>query len=356
MKIMTYTAPKTLEVSTVEEPTIANDEVKVKTIYSAISHGTEMNVYRGIAPFFEMKFDPATRLLIKADKQEVWKYPISSNAPGVWYMGYASVGEVTEVGQDVENFSIGDIVFCKGPHQSILVRKATNAHLAPNLTVKLPKGLKPERAVFLTNLITAYNGIVDAHIKLGDVVVVSGLGVIGQLCAQMAKMSGASRVYGIDMFEQRRKTALENGCDGVYAPGETDIALAIRKKTNNRGADVVIESSGSVKAINEAIRIAAPETTVTAVSWYNDDLDGVNFSREYHHNRIGIKQSQSGNVAPEFRHLWDFTRRVEESLEILKKLQVDNLITHRFAYDKVAEAYDLVDRNPQDTIQTILTY
>lgn len=111
----------------------------------------------------------------------------------------------------------------------------------------LPKEIPAEKGILFTNLITAYNGIMDTHINLGDTVVVSGLGVIGQLLVQMAKMSGAFKVYGIDVLEKRRKAALENGADEVFDPTAGDVAMEIRKRTNNRGADKVIEASGKVQ-------------------------------------------------------------------------------------------------------------
>ena len=75
-------------------------------------------------------------------------------------------------------------------------------------------------------------------IKLGDVVVVSGLGLLGQLCAQMAKMSGAAKVYGIDTYAHRRKPQKKTAVTKPFDPASgKDIALEIRKRTGNRGAD-----------------------------------------------------------------------------------------------------------------------
>jgi threonine dehydrogenase-like Zn-dependent dehydrogenase len=164
--------------------------------------------------------------------------------------------------------------------------------------------------VFLTNLITAFNVILDAGIKLGDTVVISGLGVLGQLAAQMAKMSGAHKVFGIDLFEKRFEAAICNGVDKVYNPEKNkDIAYEIRKETNNKGADVVIEFSGTQKALNEAIRIAAPDTQVIAAGWYQGKCEGLDLSKEYHHNRIKISCSQTGRINPALSHTWDNQRK-----------------------------------------------
>ncbi len=350
MKIMVYNGPRQLKVENAPELQMKENEVRIQAICSGLSHGTEMNVYRGVAPFFRRKYDPDTRLFEDADNTESWQYPIKSCDPGVWYMGYASVGRVIEVGAEVKNIKVGDIVCSSAPHQSEVVK-------AENDVIALPDGIKPEYGIFLTNLITTFNGILDSHIKLGDTVVVMGLGVLGQLVAQMAKMSGAFKVYGIDMFDTRLEAALENGCDQVFNPKEcSDIAKEIRKLTNNRGADVVIEVTGNSKALNEAVRIAAPETSVIALSWYQGMIKELDLSEEFHHNRIGIKQSQTNNIDPSFRNLWDNIRRTESCLKILGNLKLDNLITHKIPYDEVATAYEIVDKNPEKAIQVLITY
>lgn len=345
---MMYEGPGCLKMIEVPSPDMGAGQIRLKSICSGVSHGTEMNVYRGLAPFFRKKQDPETRLFLKAREDESWDYPIKSCDPGVWFMGYASVGRVTETGKDVSGIKVGDIVACSAPHQEENVIDACQA-------VILPDGISPEAGILFTNLITAYNGIMDTHIHLGDVVVVSGLGVIGQLVVQMARMSGASRVYGIDVIEKRRKAALENGCDEVFHPSEKDVALEIRKRTSNRGADKVIEASGSPRALNEAIRIAAPETTVTALAWYQGGLSSVDLSEEFHHNRIGIKQSQTGTVDPSFSNLWNYPRRVEMCLEILNKLKTENLMT-TFDYEDIASAYQIIDKEPEKVIQVMITY
>lgn len=350
MKVMVYNGPRDLTVEDAPELAIRENEVRIQTICSGISHGTEMNVYRGVAPFFRRKYDSETRLFCDAEGGEIWQYPIKSCDPGVWYMGYANVGRVVEVGSAVKDLKVGDLVYSSAPHQSEVVK-------AENEVFVLPEGLKPEHAIFFTNLMTTFNGILDSRIKLGDTVVVSGMGVLGQLVAQMAKMNGAFKVYGIDMYDLRLNAALENGCDRVFNPTECmDIAKQIRKLTDNRGADVVIEVTGNPKALNEAIRIAAPETSVTVLSWYQGMIKNLDLSEEFHHNRVGIKQSQTNHVDPAFRHLWDDKRRAQACLSILQSLKLDNLITHKIPYSDISKAYEIVDNDPEQVIQVVVTY
>lgn len=350
MKIMVYEGPRKLIVAETSDNPMGRDEVRIKTLYSGISHGTEMNVYRGAAPFFRSKNDPETRLFTPASESEKWTYPIRSCDPGVWYMGYANVGEIIETGADVREIKKGNIVFSNSPHQSQAVKKETEV-------VRIPDSIDPGEGVFFTNLITTFNGILDTKIKLGDTLVVSGLGVLGQLCIQMAKMSGAFKVYGVDVLNKRLDTAMENGADGVFNPLDgKDIAKEIRRLTGNRGADAVIEVSGNQKALNEAVRIAAPDTVITALGWYQGGCGDMDLSEEFHHNRVSIKCSQMGSINSEFRHMWDFKRREKTCLELLGKLKLGNLITHRIPYDEISSAYEMIDKNPSDIIQVVLTY
>jgi len=350
MKIATYLAPKTLVIEQADDPKIESHDVKIESMISGISHGTEMNIYRGIAPFFRKKYDRTIRLFVESDKNETWNYPIRSCDPGVWFIGYSNVGKVTEVGNQVKDIKPGDIVYSHGPHQSIVVKPADEV-------VKLPDFVKPEHAIFFTNLMTAYNGILDSPIKLGDTVVVSGLGVLGQMIVQMAKMSGAFQVIGIDLFDLRLQTALANGADYVFNPAECkDIAYEIRKLTRNKGADLVIEVTGNQKALNEAIRIAAPDSTVTALGWYQGACSNLDLSEEFHHNRIKIRSSQTAGIDPAISHMWNKERKTETCLKLLSRLKLDNLLTHKIPYDNISDAYRLVDENPEKIIQVALTY
>lgn len=348
MKIMIYDAPGKLRLAEIEDFSISETQVRIRSMYSGISHGTEMTAYRGVAPFFDRVRDPETGLFLKADKSETWSFPVRSCDPGVWYMGYANVGEIIEVGAKVTNVKLGDIVFTQGPHQTQVIYEAEDV-------LKLPEGVKPEWAVVFANLITAHTGVIDADINVGDTVVVSGLGVIGQLLVQLAKMNGAFRVYGIDMFEKRRQVALENGCDAVFNPADgEDIALKIRQLTENRGPDVVFEASGNHRALNEAIRICAPNRDVVITGWHQGELKGVDLSGEFHHNKIRL--TKSSNVRVETSLMWPIERRRETCLELLRRLRIDNLLTDFVDYDDVVSAYEIVDQHPENSVQVVIRY
>ena len=351
MKIMVYDGPKRLHIEEVPDPgKLGDEEVRIRTLYSGISHGTEMAIYRGVAPFFRRVQDPVTRLFKDANSRQEWKYPIRSNDPGVWYMGYSNVGEIVETGPEVRGLKVGDIVQTSAPHQSMVVMHRAGCNL-------LPAGLKPEYGVFWTNLVTAFNGILDTRIKLGDTVVVFGLGALGQMVAQLAKMNGAMQVIGVDALASRCKIAAENGADHVFDTTKVrDVAAAVRELTGGKGPDSVIEVSGNSRALNEAVRTAAFEGDITVISWYQGEMQGLNFSEEFHHNRPRIRASHTTAIDRGISNTWDMARRAAVCRELIGRLKFSNMATDIFDYDDAAAAYRAIDEKKADMLQAILKY
>ena len=117
----------------------------------------------------------------------------------------------------------------------------------------------------------------------------------------------------------------------------------MRERTGGRGADVVIEASGAYAALQEAIRTAAPNTTVVALSWYGGTGGALALSDEFHHNRITIRSSQVGGIAPELSATHSLSRRAEQILDWFGELQLDPLLTI-VPFDDAAAAYQLIDQ------------
>lgn len=333
------TGPRQVEVLEVEVGTPGPGEVLIATLFSGISAGTEMNVYRGIAPQWDLHRDPATGLFAQAAAPD-WKYP--------FVYGYANVGRIVEVGDGVSSRKRGDLVFSYMPHQSFVL-------VAAESTVPIPPGVEPRHAVLNSNLNTALNGVLDAHPSLGDAVVVSGLGVIGLLVTQLVRRAGAGLVVGVDRLESRRALAKRLGADAVIDPGE-GVAEKVRALTQNRGADVVIEVSGAAPALNEAIRTAGFAGRVVAVSWYGGTFESLHLAGEFHHNRPRIISSQVGSIPPDLGPLWSTARRQQVVSKLLTELDLAPLFTHEFPIGRAPEAYAAVDSAAEGLVQCVLTY
>ena len=340
-KAVTFTAPYVVGFSDITDPDLKPNEVRIQTLFSGISQGTEMTVYRGSSPFFTKRYDGASRLFLAAGAPD-FKYPIS--------FGYENVGKVVEVGTQVTGLKLGDIVFTYSPHQTQVIVDEREAHL-------LPEGVAPENGVFIALLGVAYNAILDARILLGETVAIMGMGVVGQLLVQLCRMSGAAQVIGIDLLESRLAEAQRRGAHVAINPAqENDVALKVRQFTANRGADVVIECTGSPKGLNEAIRVAGFNGTVVVVSYLAGEARGLTLGDEFHHNRIRLISSQAAGVNPELHPRWNSERKLKAAIQVLPKLDVSGLITQRFPFDQAARAYQLVDGHPSETVQVVLTY
>lgn len=338
-KAAVLTGPRMVEVRDLQVSAPAAGEVQLATLFSGISAGTEMNVYRGHAPQWQLRLDPATRLFSHAESPD-WSYPLA--------YGYANVGRVVDMGDGVRSLSVGDVVFSYTPHESVVVTAADGI-------VRLPDGIDPRLGVLNANLNTALNGVLDARPALGDVVVVSGLGVIGLLVTQLVRRAGAGPVIGVDRLSSRRHLASRLGADVVIDPNE-GVAERVRALTQNRGADIVIEVSGAAPALNEAIRTVGFSGRVVAMSWYGGTFESLNLAREFHHNRPRIISSQVGSVNPDLGPLWDTARRQQLVSQLLTQLDLAPLFTHEFPISRAPEAYALVDQCPDELIQCVLTY
>ncbi len=322
----------------VEIPPPGQGEVLLRATLSAISHGTEMNVYRGRAPHWNLVQDAERRLFLHGD-EPTWTYPLA--------YGYACVGVVERVGEGVAPDLIGTRAFCYKPHQSY--------HVLPVAQLVPVGDLPEEKAIFFANATTAFNGVLDATLHYGDVVVIFGQGVIGQIVGRLCKASGCTVVV-VDRLDDRLCRSRDWGADVTLNPDTVpDVALAVRDLTENRGADTVFDVTGSPRALHEAIRTAAPDSEVVAMSWYGVPAAELVLAGEFHHNRIRVRSSQVGRINPLLVN-WSPQRRAAAVLDILQRFDLDTMIGARFAPAQAAEAYATVDRAEAPPLQVVFAY
>ncbi len=326
-----FAAPRRAELrpETVQPP--GPGEVRVRTIASAISHGTEMLVYRGEVPP-DLPLDLPTLA-------GSFGFPIK--------YGYATVGRVLDTGPDAADLAPGDPVFVHHPHQDVFAVSA-------GMPVRLPDGPDPLRCLFFANLETAVNIIHDTPLRLGESALVFGQGVVGLLVTQLLKLAGADRVLAVDPLAKRRELALAVGADDAFGPD--DLPRRVLEATAGRGADVAVEVSGSGAALQTAIDAVAVEGTVVVASWYGTKPVTLALGGHFHRGRVKLRSSQVGRTNPELAPRWDRGRRTEAVLGLLPRLCLAELITHSFPFEEAPEAYRFVDENPGDVVQAVLTH
>ena len=336
-RVATCVAPREVRVIETDISQMDATSIKIKTLYSGISTGTEMAAYRGTSPL--SRFDEDRRLFVK-DAVPL-SYPLS--------YAYESVGEVVEVGDGVGRFKVGDLVGTLWGHQDIYVIGEGDTYL-------LDRNMDPRRGVFLALGGVALNGILDGAINLGETVVIFGLGVIGQMLVQMLRMSGATTIVAVDPIGARRELARRAGADVLIDPSATkDVAAQVRETTENRGADVAFEASGASAALHEAIRTVGYDGKVVAMSFYQGESRGLFLGEEFHFNRVRVISDQGGRTSPALP-LWSIKRARETICRLLPKLDLDGMITHEFPFEKAADAYGLLDERREQALQVILKY
>src|SRR5215218_137888 len=210
------TAPRTPTLRDYDEPPLGPRQIRVRTELASPKHGTELVTYRG-DPVVMRSYDPGLGAMMPREGNVADLFPMR--------LGNMAVGTVTETGPKVARFRVGDRVF---GHFPIRETQTVDEERAD----PLPNGLTPEAALCLDPAVMALP-MRDAGVGLGDRVAVFGLGAIGLLAVQLARLAGADWVGAIDPIAHRREVALALGADVALDPaeGDGDAGLAIRRLT-----------------------------------------------------------------------------------------------------------------------------
>jgi 2-desacetyl-2-hydroxyethyl bacteriochlorophyllide A dehydrogenase len=341
--LVRFSAPNKAEIVDVDDPTAGAGEVVVETLYSGISAGTELTGYRGSNPYATRTWQPDERLFMAGQSEDF--YPKDA-----W--GYEEVGRVAAVGAGADPALVGKLVWGTWGHRSSVALPA--AHVSERI---LPADTRPVTGIFSEIGAIALNAILDADIHVGETVVVFGAGVPGQIVAQLARLNGA-RVVVVDLVASRRELAKRLGASTVLDPVADDVAACVRQLTDNRGADVVIEMSGSYFALHEATRTAAYSSRVVVAGFFQGPATPVRLGEEFHHNRIALIGSQISGVEPGLSHRWDKLRmsRTVFELERTGRLRLADLITHTMPAREAPAAFSMLDTAPEEALQVVLDY
>ncbi|SEE84780.1 zinc-dependent alcohol dehydrogenase [Ruania alba] len=346
-RIVRFSAPQHAEVVDVDDPALAPDEVRLRTLWSGISAGTELTAYRGTNPYMHHRWDTEDRLFVTGEPTHT--YPLDG-----W--GYEEVGRISEVGSDVDAGLVGRLVWGTWGHRTSAVRSAD--WVAPRLMEEWTGEEIDERAGAFAKIgAIALNAVLDADIHVGETVAVFGAGVPGQLTAQLARLNGG-RVIVLDPIASRRELAEQLGAVATINPTEGAVAEQVRALTDGRGADVAIEMSGHYQALHEAVRTVAYSSRVVASGFFQGGATPVRLGEEFHHNRVAVICSQISGVAPALQHRWDEIRESTTVLQLAREgaLALDPLISHVLPAEQAPQAFEMLDRAPQDALQVLLDY
>src|SRR5919204_1299616 len=320
-RVVTFTAPRSVVVEDEPVPPLGDGDVRVETIYSGISAGTELTAYRGSNPYLHKRWDGERRLFVDGDS--TFAYPVVG-----W--GYEQVGRVVE-GKLVP----GTLVWGAWGHRSSAVVAGSRA-----AQCVVPASLAPLAAVFARIGAIALNAVLDADVHVGEVVAVFGQGVPGLIAAQLAALNGGT-VVAADGVERRIELARSLGAAHVVDFTRASAAEVIKELTGGRGADVSIELTGSYDALAEALRATAYGSRVVAAGFYQGEGTALRLGEELHHNRIEVVSSQISGVNPRVAHRWDLARLERTVMELAAdgRVALEPLVSHVIPAADAAEAF-----------------
>ncbi|SDQ92481.1 zinc-dependent alcohol dehydrogenase [Natronobacterium texcoconense] len=328
-----FTAPRTVEVRERESPDPDSDELRVRTITSAISAGTECLIYRGDAPTDL----PADEELEALDGD--LSFPLS--------YGYAAVGEVTAVGSSVDDDWLGRQVFAYNQHESQFLAR-------PDDVLPVPNDVSPREAALFANLETAVTFLLDGEPLLGERVAVLGQGVVGLLTTALLAQTPLESLITFDSYERRRERSEAFGADRSLDPSRA-VPDAFRDVAGDR-ADLTYELSGDPDALDDAIATTGFDGRVIVGSWYGTRPATVELGGRFHRDRLEIRSSQVSTIDPRLSGRWSRERRHDLTWKWLQRLDVASLLTHEFPLTEADDAYELLEDRPSEAIQVLFTY
>ncbi len=275
-------------------------------------------------------------------------------------LGYCNAGVVLEVSPGVTGFQPGDRVASNGPHAEIVA-------VPELLCAKIPDEVSDEQAAFTVLASIGLQGVRLANPTLGETVVVFGLGLIGLVTVQLLRASGCN-VIGIDINESRLELAEKFGAKTINAAAGGDPVMAVNAWTKARGADVVLitASAKTDDIVHQAAEMSRKRGRIVLVGVVGLNLRRSDFyekelsfqvSCSYGPGRYDDKYEQGGHDYPLGFVRWTEQRNFEAVLDMLAsgRLQLDELITHRFAIDDAPAAYETI-QSDRSALGVILEY
>jgi 2-desacetyl-2-hydroxyethyl bacteriochlorophyllide A dehydrogenase len=322
-----FVAPRRVELREVELPEVADGQLLVATEWSGISSGTELLAYRG-------EVDPGLPL-------DETLGALAGTFTFPFRYGYSAVGRVV---RPAAPFQEGRRVFAFHPHQDRFVVDARE--------VVPVDDLDPRAATMYPLVETALQVCLDAAPRLGETVVVVGLGAVGILAAALLARTGAV-VLGSEPEPARRAAA---AAFGVRAADPDDAAEAVAALAGGRGADLVVEASGNPRALASSLGLLAHEGTVLVCSWYGTKPVPLPLGADFHRRRLALRSTQVSTLPAALTARWDRRRRTELAWSLARELPLSVLATHEFPLERAAEAYACADRKDGGLIHAALLY
>ena len=345
--------------------------VLVRSLYSLISTGTEM-----------MKVSEAGMSMVgkarsRPDQVAKVMQSVATNGVGATYrkvmnkldsytpLGYSLCGVVEQVGAGIEDVAVGDLVACAGNEFAL---HAELNWVPQNLYARVPDGLAPRHAAFGTVGSIAMQGVRQGEPQLGEVALVIGLGLIGQLVVQLLTASGV-RVVGVDPDPARCELAERLGAAACGDPASAAMAAAVAELTGGHGVDQVYLAAGggSNQPVELAAQLSRDRGRIVDIgkcrldlpwnAYYEKELD-VRFSRSYGPGRYDPAYELEGRDYPIGYVRWTERRNLACFLDLLARgsVDVEPLVSKVADFDDAVETYQLLKDGGLKAVAVLFQY
>jgi len=365
-----------LRLEELPEPQLIPGMILVETKASVISVGTEKMLVelarKSLLGKARMRPDLVKKVIASASKEGIVDtfHKVRGKLDTPSPLGYSCSGIVRKVGEQVDEFLVGDLVACGGAGYA----NHAEYNLVPkNLCVRIPtdvndttEHLSFEETAFTTIGAIALQGVRQAALTLGESVCVIGLGLLGQLTAQLCKVTGC-RVIGADIDQAKIELAGSLGTEEVVHSDEIEESVA--RFTHGVGVDAVIICASArdnqlIKVAGEISRLKGRVVVVGLVGmdiprnvYYRKELD-LRLSMSYGPGRYDVEYEERGHDYPLPYVRWTEQRNMQSFLELVSAGQVNvrSLISHRFQFEKALDAYSMVLGGEDHSLGVVLVY
>ncbi|MEE3234160.1 MAG: zinc-binding dehydrogenase [Candidatus Latescibacterota bacterium] len=296
-----------------------------------------------------------TQVLIQAEfslisrGSELWRRYTVAEAVDSRIMGYSLAGRIVKVGDEVDTFTPGDRVVALAPHAQFVTMEVVNPLHDPSV-IKIPESVTAEAATFWPLLTSSVLWIKQTQADENEVVVIIGQGLVGLLCMQVAKATGAGKVIVCDVLNMRCQLASQLGADLVINSKVDDFVACVNNFTTGQGADIVIEAVGGSAAegaFSQAQDVVRKGGLLQVLGLYGDKplpLDS---------GKIQGVRLVGGYLDSTLR-----PTAARHALQLLvdRDVEVQSMISHKFLYAKAKEAFDLLYSHPNQAMGVLLEW
>jgi 2-desacetyl-2-hydroxyethyl bacteriochlorophyllide A dehydrogenase len=316
-----------------DESLSSPNELLIQNLYSHISAGTELACIAGLESFFKIPDTP----------------------------GYTSVGRVLKCGTAIEHIKEGDLVYTYGAHAQYF--KIDSSDRWHGVCVKLPEGIDPELASFTHMAGIAMTSLRNSKVELGDHVLVTGMGAIGNLAAQLVQLQGGEVIVS-DPVESRLQIAKECGISSALNPLKNDLKKVIEEASGGKLVSTYIDASGQSAVINQSLDLLAlyGEAILLGTPRAPFETNLTSFLQHFHnlpwcqHMKGALEFTYPTHETEFVKHSIERNARIILDLILKEKLLIKPLYSHKIAPEEIQSGYDGLRSDPENYLGVVIDW